>query len=175
MYETLGLEEEIALAVRKLKEWAAPRPVEKNLLTVSDTVYVQAEPLGVVLIIGAWNYPWAITLQPLIGAIAAGTRACVASTPPAPQWQNFFTQSGAPMLGCGASKTTDLSKNANFTRPRAYFHDTLQFGFFFPLPRAPRRRDQRWVVLESSMKNRRKFCGRGGGASKGRTLALSLL
>ncbi|XP_077360930.1 aldehyde dehydrogenase family 3 member A2b [Festucalex cinctus] len=77
LYETLGLEEEIGLAVRKLKEWAAPRPVEKNLLTMSDTVYIKAEPLGVVLIIGAWNYPWAVTLQPLIGAIAAGNAAVI--------------------------------------------------------------------------------------------------
>lgn len=73
LYETLGLEGEIGLAIRKLKEWAAPRPVEKNLLTISDTVYIRPEPLGVVLIIGAWNYPWAVTLQPLVGAIAAGT------------------------------------------------------------------------------------------------------
>ena len=76
LYETLGLEGEISLAIRKLKDWAAPRPVEKNLLTISDTVYIQPEPLGVVLIIGAWNYPWAVTIQPLIGAIAAGTVAC---------------------------------------------------------------------------------------------------
>lgn len=76
LYETLGLEGEISLAIRKLKEWAAPRPVEKNLLTLSDTVYIKPEPLGVVLIIGAWNYPWAVTIQPLIGAIAAGTEAC---------------------------------------------------------------------------------------------------
>lgn len=74
-YETLGLEGEISLALRKLKEWAAPRPVKKNLLTLSDTVYIRPEPLGVVLIIGAWNYPWAVTIQPLIGAIAAGTAA----------------------------------------------------------------------------------------------------
>lgn len=60
------------MAVKKLKEWAAPRPVEKNLLTLSDTVYIRPEPLGVVLVIGAWNYPWAVTIQPLIGAIAAG-------------------------------------------------------------------------------------------------------
>lgn len=44
----------------------------KNLLTISDQVYIHPEPLGVVLIIGAWNYPWAVTIQPLIGAIAAG-------------------------------------------------------------------------------------------------------
>lgn len=73
LFETIGLEGEINLAIEKLAEWAAPRPVEKTLLTISDEVYVQPEPLGVVLIIGAWNYPWAVTLQPLVGAIAAGT------------------------------------------------------------------------------------------------------
>lgn len=73
LFETLGVEGEIKLAIEKLAEWAAPRPVEKNLLTISDEVFVHPEPLGVVLIIGAWNYPWAITLQPLVGAIAAGT------------------------------------------------------------------------------------------------------
>ncbi|XP_012678451.2 aldehyde dehydrogenase family 3 member A2-like [Clupea harengus] len=77
LYETLGLEGEIQLAVRKLKEWAAPRPVSKNLLTLSDEVYIKPEPLGVVLIIGAWNYPWAVTIQPLIGAIAAGNAAVI--------------------------------------------------------------------------------------------------
>ncbi|KAJ0061558.1 hypothetical protein NL108_005769 [Boleophthalmus pectinirostris] len=77
LYETLGLEGEINLAVKNLKSWAAPRPVEKNLLTISDTVYIRPEPLGVVLIIGAWNYPWAVTIQPLIGAIAAGNAAVI--------------------------------------------------------------------------------------------------
>ncbi|XP_046892398.1 aldehyde dehydrogenase family 3 member A2-like [Hypomesus transpacificus] len=77
LFETLGLEGEIHLAVDKLTQWAAPRPVEKNLLTISDEVYIQPEPLGVVLIIGAWNYPWAVTLQPLVGAIAAGNAAVI--------------------------------------------------------------------------------------------------
>uniref|UniRef100_A0A8C6SNZ9 Aldehyde dehydrogenase n=1 Tax=Neogobius melanostomus TaxID=47308 RepID=A0A8C6SNZ9_9GOBI len=53
--------QEVNLAIKNLKSWAAPRPVEKNLLTIADTVYIRPEPLGVVLIIG-----------PLIGAIAAG-------------------------------------------------------------------------------------------------------
>uniref|UniRef100_A0A8C2XC77 Aldehyde dehydrogenase n=1 Tax=Cyclopterus lumpus TaxID=8103 RepID=A0A8C2XC77_CYCLU len=68
---------EIKLALEKLAVWAAPRPVERNLLTISDEVYIQPEPLGLVLIIGAWNYPWAVTLQPLVGAIAAGNAAVV--------------------------------------------------------------------------------------------------
>lgn len=38
-----------------------------------DDCFVRSEPLGVVLIIGAWNYPLHLILLPLIGAIAAGT------------------------------------------------------------------------------------------------------
>ncbi|KAG9340489.1 hypothetical protein JZ751_021308 [Albula glossodonta] len=72
LYEVLSLEGEISLAVDRLAEWAAPRPVEKSLLTLSDQVFIQPQPLGVVLIIGAWNYPWVLILQPLIGAISAG-------------------------------------------------------------------------------------------------------
>nr|XP_015223297.1 PREDICTED: fatty aldehyde dehydrogenase-like [Lepisosteus oculatus] len=75
LYELMGLEAEIALTLERLAEWAAPRPVEKTLLTLSDQVYIQPEPLGVVLVIGAWNYPMAVTIQPLIGAIAAGNAA----------------------------------------------------------------------------------------------------
>ncbi|XP_029026371.1 aldehyde dehydrogenase family 3 member A2-like isoform X1 [Betta splendens] len=77
LFETLGLEGEIKLAIDRMAEWAAPRPVEKTLVTLSDEVYIQPEPLGVVLIIGAWNYPWAVTLQPLVGAIAAGNAAVI--------------------------------------------------------------------------------------------------
>lgn len=81
LFETLGLEEAVKLAIANLAEWAAPRPVEKTLLIVSDEAYVQPEPLGVVLIIGAWNYPWAVTIQPLVGAIAAGTDTHIYNTP----------------------------------------------------------------------------------------------
>uniref|UniRef100_I3JWF0 Aldehyde dehydrogenase n=1 Tax=Oreochromis niloticus TaxID=8128 RepID=I3JWF0_ORENI len=77
LLELIGIENEIKLAIGKLREWAASRPAEKNLLTISDEVYIQPEPLGVVLIIGAWNYPWALTLMPLVGAIAAGNAAVV--------------------------------------------------------------------------------------------------
>ncbi|XP_065137360.1 aldehyde dehydrogenase family 3 member A2a isoform X2 [Paramisgurnus dabryanus] len=77
LFEILGLVGEINLAISKLAEWAAPRPVNKNLLTISDEVFIHPEPLGVVLIIGAWNYPIAITLLPLVGAIAAGNAAVV--------------------------------------------------------------------------------------------------
>ncbi|NWS46261.1 AL3A2 dehydrogenase, partial [Probosciger aterrimus] len=76
-HEILGLLGELALVMDKLKSWAAPQPVKKNLLTMRDEAYVFPEPLGVVLIIGAWNYPFVLVIQPLIGAIAAGNAVVV--------------------------------------------------------------------------------------------------
>ncbi|XP_064379251.1 aldehyde dehydrogenase family 3 member A2 isoform X2 [Dromaius novaehollandiae] len=75
--EVLGVLGELALAVDKLPSWAAPQPVKRNLLTLRDEAYVRPEPLGVVLIIGAWNYPFILVMQPLIGAIAAGNAVVV--------------------------------------------------------------------------------------------------
>ncbi|XP_035168572.1 aldehyde dehydrogenase family 3 member A2-like [Oxyura jamaicensis] len=63
--------------MEKLPSWAAPQPVKKNLLTMRDEAYIYPEPLGVVLVIGAWNYPFALIVQPLIGAIAAGNAVVV--------------------------------------------------------------------------------------------------
>ncbi|XP_057207153.1 aldehyde dehydrogenase family 3 member A2 isoform X1 [Triplophysa rosa] len=77
LFELIGLENDIKLAESNLADWAAPQPARKNLGTAIDDVYIKPEPLGVVLIIGAWNYPWALTLQPLVGAIAAGNAAVV--------------------------------------------------------------------------------------------------
>ncbi|XP_053310790.1 aldehyde dehydrogenase family 3 member A2 isoform X2 [Spea bombifrons] len=74
-HEIMGMLGEINLALDKLAEWAAPQHVSRNLMTLGDDVYIQYEPLGVVLIIGAWNYPVVVLLQPLVGAIAAGNAA----------------------------------------------------------------------------------------------------
>ncbi|XP_048221668.1 aldehyde dehydrogenase, dimeric NADP-preferring [Perognathus longimembris pacificus] len=65
--------EEIDNTIKKLPEWAADEPVvEKTRQTQQDETYIHSEPLGVVLIIGAWNYPFNLTIQPMVGAIAAG-------------------------------------------------------------------------------------------------------
>lgn len=65
--------EEIDYVIKKLPEWAADEPVEKTPQTQQDEPYIHSEPLGVVLIIGTWNYPFSLTIQPMVGAIAAGT------------------------------------------------------------------------------------------------------
>ncbi|KAJ0409547.1 hypothetical protein ATCC90586_010058 [Pythium insidiosum] len=55
-----------------LEDWAAPEKVPTNLPNLPGHSFIQRDPLGVVCIIGTWNYPVQLTLQPLVGAIAAG-------------------------------------------------------------------------------------------------------
>ncbi len=66
---------EAALASRKLGSWTRPERVATSLAGQPGRSWVYREPLGVVLIIGAWNYPLQLVLLPLVGAIAAGNCA----------------------------------------------------------------------------------------------------
>ncbi|OQV23415.1 Aldehyde dehydrogenase, dimeric NADP-preferring [Hypsibius exemplaris] len=70
---------EIRSALASLKKWMAPRPAEKSLAIMTDYPFIQHEPYGVALIIGAWNYPVNLLLSPLVGAISAGN--CVLIKP----------------------------------------------------------------------------------------------
>ncbi|XP_066603647.1 aldehyde dehydrogenase family 3 member B1 isoform X2 [Prorops nasuta] len=62
-----------------IKEWAAVEKPPKDLVNIFDAVEIHKEPYGVVLIIGAWNYPLQLNIAPMIGAVAAGN--CVILKP----------------------------------------------------------------------------------------------
>ena len=65
----------ISYTRKRLKRWARPRRVATPMLAQPGRSWVQPEPLGVVLILGAWNYPFQLIFGPLIPAIAAGNCA----------------------------------------------------------------------------------------------------
>lgn len=77
--ETGFLLAEISNALKNLQEWMRPQRVSTNLINLPSKSYVMTEPLGVVLIIGPWNYPLQLLFCPLVGAIAAGN--CVVLKP----------------------------------------------------------------------------------------------
>lgn len=60
------------LALKELKRWMKPEKVKTSLTTFPSYAEIVPEPLGVVLVISAWNYPFFLSLDPVIGAIAAG-------------------------------------------------------------------------------------------------------
>jgi aldehyde dehydrogenase (NAD+) len=63
---------EINHAIKNLQHWMAPERKSTNLLNFPSSSFIIKEPLGVVLIIGPWNYPLQLLFNPLVGAIAAG-------------------------------------------------------------------------------------------------------
>ena len=73
--EILGTLSEVKYALKHLKAWMKPQKVGTPITLFPSSSYIYAEPLGVVLIVAPWNYPFVLTLQPLIGAIAAGNCA----------------------------------------------------------------------------------------------------
>ncbi|TVR97973.1 MAG: aldehyde dehydrogenase family protein [Wenzhouxiangellaceae bacterium] len=68
---------EIRHAQRNLKRWSRARRVFTPMVGQPGRSWVQPEPLGVVLIMGAWNYPVQLVLSPLIPALAAGNCAVI--------------------------------------------------------------------------------------------------
>ncbi len=75
---------EINLALKKLKTWMKPKRVKSTLENFPSSAWVQPDPLGVVLIIGPWNYPFQLMMSPLVGAIAAGNCAIIKPSEHAP-------------------------------------------------------------------------------------------
>ena len=73
------LMQEINHTIQHLKEWMQPERVGTNLLNLPSKSYLYPSPLGVVLIIGTWNFPLQLLLIPVVGAIAAGN--CVVAKP----------------------------------------------------------------------------------------------
>lgn len=63
---------ELKYALKNLKLWMEKENVKTNLLNVPSSSFILKEPLGVVLIISPWNYPFNLLMTPLVGAIAAG-------------------------------------------------------------------------------------------------------
>lgn len=64
--------DEIKTAIRQLKKWARPKRVPTNMVNLPSSSYVYPEPLGVVLIIAPWNYPFMLLMAPLVSALSAG-------------------------------------------------------------------------------------------------------
>lgn len=68
---------EINQAIKKVRKWAQPKYVLTNLANFPGKSRIIPEPFGNALVIGAWNYPYQLTLVPAISAIAAGNTVVI--------------------------------------------------------------------------------------------------
>lgn len=70
--EVAILIKDIEEAQRSLVKWTQAQRVPTNLVNLPGRSFIVPEPLGVCLVIGAWNYPIQLSLAPSIAALAAG-------------------------------------------------------------------------------------------------------
>jgi aldehyde dehydrogenase (NAD+) len=70
--EFTGLYVDLNAGIKKLRKWTKIKRVGTNMLNVPGSSYIMPEPLGVCLVISAWNYPINLSLVPVISAISAG-------------------------------------------------------------------------------------------------------
>ncbi len=62
---------------KKLPRWMKPQRVSTPIYLQPARAHIQRQPLGVVGVIGPWNYPLQLTLGPLAAALAAGNRLMI--------------------------------------------------------------------------------------------------
>ncbi len=68
---------EFDYVIKHLRSWNSPGKVSGSMMSFPAKNYVYRDPYGVVLILSPWNYPFNLTMMPLIGAIAGGNCALV--------------------------------------------------------------------------------------------------
>lgn len=87
-FEAYGTEiwvlREIDYAIKHIKSWTRPKKVATPIEQFPGSAQIYPEPLGIVLIIGPWNYPFQLMISPLLGAIAAGNCAILKPSEIAP-------------------------------------------------------------------------------------------
>ncbi|KAK7301403.1 hypothetical protein RJT34_12266 [Clitoria ternatea] len=92
VYEVAMLRNSCKVALKELKHWMTPEKVKTSMTTFPSSAEIVSEPFGVVLIISAWNYPFLLSLDPVIGAIAAGNAVVLKPSEIAPATSSLLAK-----------------------------------------------------------------------------------
>ena len=92
LLEIFPLVDNIRHSIRHLAEWMRPQPAETGWQFLPGRARVVYQPLGVVGVIGAWNYPLLLSLSPLAGALAAGNHVMLKPSELAPRTADLLAR-----------------------------------------------------------------------------------
>ncbi|PIM99872.1 Aldehyde dehydrogenase [Handroanthus impetiginosus] len=84
IHEIAAISTTCKFVLKELRKWMTPEKVKTTMNTFPSSAEIVSEPLGVVLIVSTWNYPFLLSLDPLIGAIAAGNAVVLKPSEVAP-------------------------------------------------------------------------------------------
>ena len=92
LLEVFPLVDTIRHAMRHLPQWMRPRAAAAGWQFMPGRARVVYQPLGVVGIIGAWNYPLLLSLSPMVSALAAGNHVMLKPSELAPRTANLLAR-----------------------------------------------------------------------------------
>lgn len=82
--ETSIVLHELKNNIRNLHRWSKPEKVRTPYFLLPSRSRIIKEPYGLVLVMSPWNYPFQLSIAPLIAAIAAGNSVVLKPSPDAP-------------------------------------------------------------------------------------------
>jgi coniferyl-aldehyde dehydrogenase len=85
LLELLPLYDQISHARKHLRQWMKPERVRTTWFLQPSKSYIVRQPLGVIGVIGAWNYPLLLAVGPVIDALAAGNHVMLKPSELAPR------------------------------------------------------------------------------------------
>ena len=83
---------ELDIMIKNLKKWSKPKRIPSSLINFPSKDYLIPEPYGNVLMISPWNYPFQLSLTPLIGAVAAGNTVVLKPSESAPNTSKIINE-----------------------------------------------------------------------------------
>ncbi|KAK4481307.1 hypothetical protein RD792_012192 [Penstemon davidsonii] len=92
VHEIVGISSECKFVLKELRKWMKPEKVKTTMTTFPSSAEIVSEPLGVVLVISTWNYPFYLSLNPVIGAIAAGNAVVLKPSEVAPATSSLLSK-----------------------------------------------------------------------------------
>lgn len=122
---------EINEALKKLKKWMKPKRPWPGLTQMPAGVKIYPEPYGVVLIMSPWNYPFQLTMIPLIGALAAGNCVLLKPSNYSPHTSFVLHQIMAQVNEGAAVQVIEGGREEN----QALLDETFDYIFFTGSPK----------------------------------------
>lgn len=114
--EIMTTTNEIVEAIGSLNKWAKGSSVWSGVIWAMHRPNVRKDPKGAVMVIGAWNYPIAVQIGPVIGALAAGCTVLLKPSEVAAHsakllaelWPKYMDPKVTQIINGGIDETTQL-------------------------------------------------------------------
>lgn len=146
---------EITQVIRNVKKWSRTRKVSSPLVLFPSKNRVFAEPYGTVLIMSPWNYPFMLSLSPLVDAVAAGNTVVLKTS----EFSTATNQVVKQVLAdCFESNYITVIEGGYLTN-QLLLHEKFNFIFFTGSQSVGK------IVMESAAKYLTPVCLELGGKS----------